>query len=226
MNWFVATFSSTIGRKVMMSITGLFLIIFLVGHVSGNFLLFKNDGGQAFNEYALFMTTNPIVKILSIITYVAILGHVAVSIILQIHNRKARPVNYAVANPSANSPWNSRNMGILGTFILIFIVIHMQNFWYQMQFGEMPMVNYGDGVEYKNLYLIVAEAFSVWWYVAIYVFSMIMLGIHLSHGFQSAFQTLGINHKKYTPFIKKLGLAFSILVPAAFASIPIYMFFL
>jgi len=207
-----------------MALTGLFLIIFLIGHVSGNALLFKNDGGQAFNEYAEFMTTNQFVQVLSILTYVSIIGHVVYSVFLTIRNRKARPIGYAVRNASTNSSWSSRNMGILGTLILIFLVIHLQGFWYQMHWGDMPYVTY-DGIEYKDLYRIVVFAFQELWFVILYVVSMVFLAFHLAHGFASAFQTLGLNHNKYTPAIKTIGLLFSILVPALFAAMPIYIYF-
>jgi succinate dehydrogenase / fumarate reductase cytochrome b subunit len=131
---------------------------------------------------------------------------------------------YAVNTASANSLWTSRNMGILGTIVLIFLVIHMKSFWYQMKFGVMPVVSY-DGVgEIKDLYSIVAEAFAQWWYVALYVVAMFGLAFHLSHGFKSAFQTLGLTHKKYTPLIESVGFWFSVVVPTLFALMPIVMF--
>ncbi|WP_186756951.1 succinate dehydrogenase cytochrome b subunit [Echinicola salinicaeni] len=223
MSWVTKTFSSTLGRKLLMALTGLFLILFLIGHVSGNMLLFKDDGGQAFNEYAKFMTTNPAVKILSYLTYISIIGHVIVSIILSSKNKKARPVNYADSKAATNSTWNSRNMGVLGTIVFIFIVVHLQNFWAQMHWGAIPMVTYESG-EFKDLYAVVNLAFSNIGLVALYVVSMILLGFHLYHGFASAFQTLGLNHKKYTPAIKFIGSAFSIIVPAMFASMPIFIY--
>src|SRR5690606_34984961 len=125
MSWVSKTLNSTLGRKLIMALTGLFLIIFLIGHVSGNALLFKDDGGQAFNEYAKFMTTNQFIQILSITTYVSIIAHVVYSILLTVRNNKARPIGYAERNASTNSSWSSRNMGILGTLILIFLVIHL-----------------------------------------------------------------------------------------------------
>jgi succinate dehydrogenase / fumarate reductase cytochrome b subunit len=223
MSWFTQALNSTIGKKVIMSLTGLFLITFLIVHVSGNTLLFRNDGGEAFNLYAQFMTTNPLVTIASVILYSGIILHVIYALILTIRNKSARPVGYAVAHPNQNSSWKSRNMGILGTIVLIFMIIHMRSFWYEMRFGELPTVSI-DGVEVKDLYSIVAAAFSQWWYVLIYVLAMIGLGYHLAHGFWSAFQTLGLQHKKYSPFIKKAGLAFAIAVPLLFASMPIYFF--
>ncbi|RZS98416.1 succinate dehydrogenase cytochrome b subunit [Cecembia calidifontis] len=225
MSWVTKTLSSTLGRKLLMALTGLFLILFLIGHVSGNTLLFKNDGGEAFNIYAKFMTTNPAVKLLSYLTYISVIVHVVYSIILTRVNKSARPIPYASSQASTNSPWTSRNMGVLGTIILIFLVVHLQGFWYKMHWGDLPMVEY-NGEQYKDLYSIVTFAFQQEWLVALYVISMIFLGFHLSHGFSSAFQTLGLNHVKYTPAIKKVGLAFSIIVPALFASMPLYIYFM
>jgi succinate dehydrogenase / fumarate reductase cytochrome b subunit len=224
MSWVTKTLKSTLGRKLIMALTGLFLILFLTGHVSGNLLLFKGDGGEAFNMYAKFMTTNPAVKLLSYLTYISVIGHVIYSILLSLHNKSARPVGYAESNASTNSAWSSRNMGVLGTIILVFLVVHLQGFWAKMHWGEMPMVTYGDE-EYKNLFLVVSEAFKQEWLVALYVISMGFLGFHLSHGFASAFQTLGLNHKKYSPAIKALGQFYSIVVPALFASMPLYIYF-
>jgi succinate dehydrogenase / fumarate reductase cytochrome b subunit len=224
MTWVTKTLNSTLGRKLIMALTGLFLILFLTGHVSGNLLLFKGDGGQAFNMYAKFMTTNPAVKLLSYLTYISVIGHIVYSILLSQHNKSARPVSYSTSKGSTNSAWSSRNMGILGTIILIFLVVHLQGFWAQMHWGEVPTITY-EGEVYKNLFLIVSEAFKQEWLVALYVLSMIFLGFHLSHGFASAFQTFGINHKKYSPAIKAIGTAYSILVPALFASMPVYIYF-
>jgi succinate dehydrogenase / fumarate reductase, cytochrome b subunit len=225
MSWVSKTLSSTLGKKLIMALTGLFLILFLIGHVSGNTLLFKNDGGEAFNIYAKFMTTNPAVKLLSYITYISVLAHVVYSIILTKSNKTARPIGYAISKSETNSAWSSRNMGVLGTIVLIFIVIHLQGFWYKMHWGNLPMVEY-NGEQYKDLFAIVQFAFQQEWLVALYVLSMAFLGFHLSHGFSSAFQTLGLNHVKYSPAIKKIGLAFSIIVPALFASMPLYIYFM
>ncbi len=221
MSWLTDTLTSTIGRKVVMSLTGLFLIVFLVVHLTGNFQLLMDDGGLQFNAYAKFMTSNPIIKAASYGLYAFILLHIIMSVILSYKNNKARPVEYDKFKGSANSSWSSRNMGILGTIILIFLVIHLRNFWYEMHWGAIPMDASGN----KDLFAVVNAAFAEWWYVAIYVVCMVFLGFHLSHGFSSAFQTLGINHNKYTPFIKGVGIVYAVAIPAAFASIPIYMFF-
>ncbi|WP_026135636.1 succinate dehydrogenase cytochrome b subunit [Nafulsella turpanensis] len=224
MSWITQTFSSTIGRKLLVAASGLFLIIFLIGHVSGNFLLFKDDGGQAFNEYTQFMTTNQLVQVVRWLTYISILTHIIVTIILTIHNKKARPVGYAEAHPSANSTWSSRNMGLLGTLIAVFLVIHLGNFWYKMKVGEVPLVTYESEGTLRDLYSVVLFSFSNLWYVILYVVMMIFLALHLAHGFRSAFQTLGWRHKKYTPIIEKVGLAFAIIVPLLFAIMPVYIY--
>jgi succinate dehydrogenase / fumarate reductase cytochrome b subunit len=224
MSWVTKTLKSTLGRKLIMALTGLFLILFLTGHLAGNMQLFYNDGGEAFNIYAKFMTTNPIVKILSYVTYISVIGHVIYSIGLSRRNKAARPIEYAVSAGSTNSSAASRNMGILGTIILVFLAGHMYSFWFQMHWGDVPMVTY-EGEQYKDLYSVVQIAFQQIWMVALYVIAMAFLAFHLSHGFASAFQSLGLNHKKYSPAIKTVGLVYCIVVPVLFAAMPVYIYF-
>jgi len=134
-----AILKSSLAKKYWMSLTGLFLCLFLVGHLAGNLQLIFSDASH-FNEYALFMTTNPAVKLLSYVTYISIIFHAVDGILLTIQNRKARPIRYAKENASANSGFASRNMAVLGTLILVFIVTHMVNFWAKMHFDEkMPL---------------------------------------------------------------------------------------
>ncbi|MBL6445300.1 succinate dehydrogenase cytochrome b subunit [Fulvivirga sp. 29W222] len=223
MSWFTKAMSSTLGKKLLMALTGLFLVIFLVVHLSGNLQLLLNDEGRAFNVYAKFMTTNPLIKTTSFILYATFIIHIVWAIMLTVNNKKSRPVGYAKVSGS-NSTWSSRNMGILGTIIFIFLVIHLKNFWYVMHWGPVEMVKY-DGVEYKDLYATVDVAFSQLWYVVLYVVAMLGLMFHLFHGFASAFQTLGLNHVKYNPVIKFVGAAFAIIVPAMFAAIPVIIYF-
>ncbi|HEX8041771.1 MAG TPA: succinate dehydrogenase cytochrome b subunit [Chryseosolibacter sp.] len=185
MNWFTIFFSSSIGKKLVMALTGLFLILFLVVHLIGNLQLLKSDSGQAFNIYAKVMTSNPIIKVVSYVNYAAILFHVFWSIMITRRNKAARGnQGYAVVDNSSH--WTSRNMGILGTFIFIFIVIHLRDFWYEMHWGGIPTATY-EGVEYKNLYDVVDHVYSEIWFVALYVVSMALLAFHLFHGFGSAF---------------------------------------
>ena len=134
-----ALLKSSLAKKYWMALTGLFLCLFLAGHLAGNLQLIFGDALQ-FNQYALFMTTNPAVKLLSYVTYISILFHAIDGILLTIQNKKARPIGYAKENPGANSAWASRNMAVLGTLILVFIVTHMVNFWAVMHFDEsMPL---------------------------------------------------------------------------------------
>lgn len=222
MSWFSNAISSTLGRKVLMALTGIFLILFLVVHLSGNLQLLLNDGGKAFNVYAKFMTTNPVIKSTSYLLYATFIVHIVWALLLTLQNKKARPVGYAESG-SGSSTWSSRNMGILGTIILIFLVIHLRNFWYEMHWGEVPIATY-DGESYKDLYKVVSFSFENIGYVILYVLSMVGLMFHLYHGFSSAFQTLGLNHPKYNPVIKGLGYGIAIIIPALFAAIPIIMY--
>ena len=222
MNWFTSLLTSTLGRKLLMSLTGLFIILFLVVHLIGNLQLLKHDGGHAFNVYAQFMTSNPLIKIISYVNYTLILVHVIWAIMLTARNRSARgSEGYAVSKNS--SAWTSRNMGILGSLIFVFIIIHLKNFWVRMHWGPIDTVPY-DGQTVKDLYTVVAQAYRDPMYVVLYVASMLIVAFHLWHGFASAFQTLGLNHPKYNPAIRFVGRAFAIVVPALFALIPIWMY--
>ena len=219
-------FRSSLGRKYLMALSGLFLCLFLVVHLIGNLQLFAGDGGQAFNVYTYFMTHNPLIKTVAYVNYAFILLHVIDGFMLSMQNRKARPQAYAKVNQSGSATWSSRNMGILGTIILVFLVIHMKSFWFEMKFGNMPVTSYdGDSKEYKDMYTIVVAAFGQLWYVALYVLSMFAIAFHLYHGFQSGFQSIGLNHHRYMPVIKGIGMVvFSILIPALFAAMPIFFY--
>lgn len=252
-NLFNFLFTTHIGRKIIMALTGLFLCLFLVVHLIGNLQLLYNDGGYSFNKYALFMTSNPLIKTVSYGLYAMILLHAIKGLFLAYKNTQARKKGYAVQAGSKNSSWSSRNMAILGSVIFIFIGIHMGDFWREYKFGDdmkwkKYIVDYNTGIPnsqeiepsvnqimsirdtengkvliLKDLYSEVWEAFEQWWIVLIYVISMIVLCFHLLHGFQSAFQSLGLQHKSYTPFVKSFGAAFSIIICAAFAVIPLFV---
>ena len=225
--------TSSIGKKYLMALSGLFLCLFLVGHLLGNLQLFISgqQGADNFNLYAKFMTTNPLVKVLSYLTYFSILFHIVDGLLLTIQNRRARPKKYIMEKGKANSSWASRNMALLGTILLVFIVTHMQNFWYVMHFGNIKLVNI-DGLAIKDLHTVVMDFFNpaknsmAALMVGLYVFAMAAMGYHLQHGFSSAFQSLGLNHEKYNPIIKTIGTTFCVLVPTAFASIPVYLFYI
>ena len=223
MGWLSKTLTSSLGKKLIMSLTGLFLIIFLVVHLAGNLQLLKDDGGMAFNIYAKFMTSNPLVKIASYLLYATFLIHIILSAALTINNRKSKGKGYAVSGVRQDVTWNSKNMGIIGTIIFVFLVIHLKNFWYEMHWGSIPIATYDEEI-FKDLYAVVHAAYQELWYVIFYVVGMIAVGFHLYHGFQSAFQTLGLNHQKYTPTIKLIGAGFSLIIPAIYALIPLLMY--
>jgi succinate dehydrogenase / fumarate reductase cytochrome b subunit len=295
---------SSIAKKYWMALTGLFLCLFLVGHLLGNLQLFAGgeEGRRAFNEYAYFMQHNPLIKVMSYVTYLSILFHAIDGILLAVQNRKARPVQYAMNNAASNSSSVARKMAVLGSIILIFIATHMVNFWAKMHFGGLQlhtiettknvpvaqdpttgqMINAdvkfinalttkGDYIQigyynpqtntkelqdsiaqetkiyekqtslkiaegYKDLHSAVIAFFSgkdtngvkgngaALVAVILYTISMAVLAFHLMHGFSSAFQSLGLRHKRYTPTIELIGKVFAIIVPALFAIIPIYLF--
>lgn len=216
-----ALLQSSLGRKLMMGITGLFLISFLVIHCFINALIFFNDGGLTFNIGAAFMAHNWIIRAMEIVLFLGILAHIFFALILTIKNRKARPQGYAVNGGKHNSKWYSRWMGLLGTLILMFLIVHMAHFWVKSRFTGIHEIDPNGN---ENLYGIMQVVFQEAWVVILYCFSMVSLAYHLLHGFQSAFQTLGLNHKKYTPIIKQAGVAFSIIVPLIFAMMPLSMY--
>lgn len=208
---------SSIGKKVVMGLTGLFLISFLVVHVSINSCIYFNDGGETFNAAANFMAHNPVIRIVEFGLFGGLILHCIQALILTLQNRKARPIAYAKTDGAANSKWYSRSMGVLGSLLLLFLIVHLGNFWLPT---KVAVFSHQEHNTFENM----KEIFSIWYFVAIYLFGVGALCYHLLHGFQSAFQTLGLNHKNYTPTIKKIGFWFSIIVCLLFASMPVTMF--
>ena len=215
-----------------MGFTGFFLITFLIVHCSINAMIFWNDGGETFNHWAHFMGSNLIVRIMEVGLFVGLFLHIVQGLILWRQNAKARPIKYAKNDSSSNSKWNSRSMGLLGTLILLFLIIHLYNFWIPSRFGGMwiihqvqttTLVTYNNQ-EVHDLYSEMLNVFKNLWVVIVYMLGVFSLAWHLLHGFQSAFQTFGLNHKKWTPIIKGVGVAFSIVVPLVFALMPVAIY--
>jgi succinate dehydrogenase / fumarate reductase cytochrome b subunit len=217
MAWLAKSLNSSLGKKLLMAITGLFLISFLVIHCGLNATIFLNDGGVSFNEGAEFMGTNPIIRTMEIVLFGGLLLHIFDGLRLWLDNKKKRPVAYAVVDGAANSKWYSRSMGLLGTLLLLFLIIHLKHFWY---FSRLT-----DGLESRTLFAEMQSVFTNPIVVIVYVLGCISLGYHLLHGFQSAFQTLGWNHPKYTPTIKMIGAIYAIVISAVFAAMPIAFYF-
>ncbi|MCX8144355.1 MAG: succinate dehydrogenase cytochrome b subunit [Bacteroidia bacterium] len=211
-------FSYSIGKKLIMGLTGMFLILFLIVHCGINSLIFLNDGGETFNRAAEFMSHNWLMRTLEVGLFLGFILHIIQSLILTLENKKARKIGYAVSNANANSKWYSRSMGLLGTLILIFLILHLRHFWVVSRFTDH--ISSGE----ETLYDEMKEVFANPIVVIIYVLAQISLAYHLMHGFQSAFQTLGLNHKKYTPIIKKIGTIYAIIIPLLFALMPIVMY--
>lgn len=264
--------SSSIGQKIIMGLTGLFLVSFLIVHLSGNFLLFKSDGGLAFNEYTKFMTTNPVVGVLEWVLLAGFVFHIVYAVKLTWQNKKARPQKYASSKGLGNSSsWFSRNMGFTGTIVLAFLIVHLVMFWGFYKYGQgidgiaietvysqswKVKDSYGPFTDTqlnkeveieKNSYLdeksfellkangvtsvkalsmteVVNKSFQRPEIVIFYAIAMFLLAFHLNHGFQSAFRSLGLVHKKYTPTILLAGKIFAVVVPLLFAVIPIYFY--
>lgn len=208
---------SSLGKKLLMGLTGLFLVSFLIVHASINACIYFNDGGATFNAAAHFMAHNPVIRVVEIGLFIGLILHAVQALMLTMQNNKARPVKYAVPAGNVSSKWYSRSMGILGSLLLLFLVVHLANFWVptkQALFNDMEHDTFAG----------LKEVFSKWYFVVVYMIGVISLGYHLLHGFQSAFQSLGLNHKKYTPMIKSFGFWFSIIITLLFASMPITMF--
>jgi len=222
-SWVIAMFVSSIGRKYVMSLTGLFLCSFLVIHLIGNLLTLAPDNGVLFDEFTHFMESNIAIRILEYVLFAGFIIHILQSLVVTRMNQKARPDKYAVNPGNASSTWYSRNMGILGTIIFVFLVIHLRNFFWDLKFEPEEL-----GTDAKgdiNLYKEVIETFGLWYYVAFYVAGMVALGYHLWHGFASSFRSLGLMHSKYTPAIIFIGKLYTIVITGGFIIIPLYWYF-
>lgn len=208
-------FYTTIGRKILMALTGLFLITFLLEHLYGNLLLYKMDGGISFDEYSEFMAGNMLIRTIEFVLFGAIIVHAIDGLLITMANRKARPIAYETNRQSGNSSWFSRNMGLTGALVLAFLIIHLKTFFVNFRFGHLE----------ETMAQNVVKAFQIPYYASFYVFSMVLLGMHLNHGFQSAFQTLGLNNKKYKVTMKYLGTFVALLFMVGFASFPVIFYF-
>lgn len=214
MNPFFRFINSSVGKKIIMSFTGLFLSIFLVEHLAGNLLLLKGDNGEAFNAYAMFMGGNPVVRIMEIGLLSLILVHIVNGIRLWWSNRIAREKGYGAYKLQENTTLQSRMMKLSAALVLFFLIVHMRTFWVEARiFGKHDIAS------------IVYEKFQHGIYVIFYLIALVVVGYHLRHGFQSAFQTLGLRTKKYYSIIEFVSVLFWLAVPAGFAFIVVYLYF-
>lgn len=217
-------FGSSIGRKIIMGFSGLFLISFLLVHCGINALIFLRDGGLAFNKAAHFMATNPLIRAMEIVLFAGLILHIIDGIMLWRQNAAARPVNYD-SGSGKSSTWYSRKMGLLGSLILFFLIIHLAHFWVKSRITGLTEIVTPDGEIFENMYVVMLEVFSNPVWVVLYVISCLAVAYHLLHGFKSAFQSLGLNHSKYNGFISAIGTVFAVIVPLVFAMMPLAVFF-
>ena len=217
-------FGSSLVKKFWMALTGLFLISFLLVHCTLNAFIFFNDGGITFNEGAEFMAKNPIIRIMEVVLFIGLIAHIVDGLMLWSQNRAARPVKYAMEKGSANRRWYSASMGILGTLILLFLILHLFHFWVKSRITGLDEFGV-DAEGRENLFAVMQLTFSYGGGVVVYVLGCFSLFWHLLHGFKSAFQSLGLNHKRYNGFIALCGTAFSIVVPTIFALMPVSIYF-
>ena len=217
MGWFFRALNSSIGKKFVMALTGICLILFLIIHLINNLTLY--GGPHLFNTVVKNLESiKPLVRVIEAVLALIFVFHIFNGVRLWIENKKARPVGYAVNGSSKNTDLSSRTMIVSGSIVFIFLVIHLRTFWVSFNLGH-PLA------ESHNYYDIVVEAFRSPVYSGLYVAAMILLGFHLNHGFQSLFQTFGWNHKKYFNFIKRVGFVYTLITVIGFASIPVYFLF-
>jgi len=197
MNWLSRFFSSSIGRKLIMSLTGLFLILFLVVHLAGNLQLLNDDGGYSFNTYTYFMTHNGLIKTISYGLYLFILLHAIQGIFITIHNKKSRSKSYNT-HRYRDASFASRQMAIFGLLILAFLFMHMGDFWLKMKLGQLDMVMY-EGLNHPvvDLFTRVNTAFSIWWIVLLYVIGQVALFFHLK--FLQCLPDIGLESSEVHP---------------------------
>lgn len=223
-------FTSSIGKKFVMALTGVSLIAFLVVHVGLNACIWANDNGAMFNKAAHFMGSTVVTRLLEVGLFVGIFLHIIQGLLLEFENRSKRSVGYNVPMGNKGSKWYSRSMGLLGTLILLFLIMHIYHFWTPSRLGgigsihELGITSY-DGKEYHDLYREMIIVFQSPLVVGLYILGCISLAYHLLHGFKSAFRTLGVHNQRYFVLIKALGTGFSVIVPLAFAMMPISMHF-
>ncbi|HYJ38474.1 MAG TPA: succinate dehydrogenase cytochrome b subunit [Chitinophagaceae bacterium] len=232
MNW-SDFFTSSVGKKLVMALTGLFLISFLVVHVGLNACIWANDNGEMFNKAAQFMGDTIVVRIMEVGLFIGFIIHIIQGYVLESKNLGRRGKGYKINLANKGSKWYSRTMGLLGTLLLLFLIMHINHFWIHSRLGDVGSIQPLSEViypsnpnkHYHNLYALMIETFSgQLLVVTLYVVGCISLAYHLLHGFQSAFRTLGLHNRKYLGIVRGLGIGFSILVPLTFAMMPVSIY--
>jgi succinate dehydrogenase / fumarate reductase, cytochrome b subunit len=218
--------SSSVGKKWVMALTGFFLITFLVVHAGLNACIWANDGGEMFNKAAHFMGSMVVIKIFEVGLFAGIFLHIIQGYVLEYSNRSKRGKGYKVSMGNKGSKWYSRSMGLLGTILLLFLILHWWHFWVPARFighNELTEVEY-NGVHMHNMFNLMKYTFQQLWVVILYVFACFSLCWHLIHGFESAFRTVGVSNNRYLDLIRRVGIGYSVIISVAFAMMPVSMY--
>lgn len=218
-------FLASIGRKFLMSVTGIFLLLFILVHLTINLLLIFDDTGALYNQGAHFMVSNPLIRVVEPVLALGFVIHILWSLLITWQNWKARPVKYKRMDSSSASSWSSRNMLILGSLVFVFLAIHIVNFYIKIRFTGSPLLEEGISGEggMENTYALVKALFTgSLWYCLLYITGAVLLGLHVTHGFWSAFQTIGFNNKHWINRLLWIARIYAILVATGFSIIPLY----
>ncbi len=207
-----------------MSLSGLFLLSFLLVHLGLNSLILFDSSGELFNQAAHFMGTNPIIKVVEPVLAIGFILHIIYAMILTTHNLYTRPVGYNKQNQAHASSWASRNMFVLGTVVFVFLVIHIANFFWKIKFTGHELLEHGVTEGMENAYLLVTTFFIDWWWIVIvYVIGSVALAFHLYHAFWAAFQTLGWSNQLWRKRLSRVSLLVAIVIGGGFAVIPLWV---
>jgi succinate dehydrogenase / fumarate reductase, cytochrome b subunit len=216
---------ASIGRKFLMSITGIFLLLFILVHLTVNLFLIFDDTGMLYNQGSHFMVTNPVIRVIEPVLALGFVIHIIWSLIITWKNWIARPVKYKKQDSAETSSWSSRNMLILGSLILVFLTIHIINFYVKIRFTGSSLLDEGipAGSEMENTYALVKMLFTgSLLYCLLYIAGAILLGLHVTHGFWSALQTIGFNNRNWICRLQWIARVYAILVAVGFSVIPLY----
>ncbi len=219
MTWLLHFFQSSIGKKILMATTGVLLAFFLVAHLAGNLLLF--GGADMFNNYVLSLTAmKPLVRVAEVILTLIFLGHILSGIRVTLENKKAKPQSYKITPGNATAKFHSRTMAVSGSIVFIFLVFHLQTFWWSFQ--NM----HGANADFYEVVVNSEIGYNNPLVAAFYILALVLLALHLRHGFHSAFQTFGLADSRYKQIVEKTAVLFWLIIPLGFISIPLYFGFI
>jgi len=219
MGWIITFFQSSIGKKFLMATTGILLSLFLATHLLGNLMLF--GGPEMFNNYVHSLASiKPIVRLAEVVLTILFLGHIVSGVLITIENKKAKSISYKVSPGANTTKLHSRSMAISGSIFFIFLVFHLQTFWWNFQ------KLHGVDANFYNIVLDSTIGYNNPIVACFYILALLLLSMHLRHGFQSAFQTFGVENFRYKSLIKKISVLFWLVIPLGFISIPVYFGFI